>query len=156
MSNPGLNVMGTCRFKSGWETVENRTGQIIRLGWIELYMKTFNEIHLQKTELLLKTYTGENILLLLECLRQMLSTKWAPINVGSVCLQKQRPCIDGLMYWLYNNNNNFINPLQDTLRLVCHQITEHFTSYTICQRASGHVFEDNLGTFYGMILLIEC
>lgn len=41
--------------------MELDTGSAVSIITHELYMKKFNEIPLQKTELLLKTYTGENI-----------------------------------------------------------------------------------------------
>ena len=41
--------------------MELETGSIVSLITHELYVKKFNEIPLQKTELFLKPYTGENI-----------------------------------------------------------------------------------------------
>ena len=68
---------------------------------------------------------------------QMLSTK-ASNHYCWICMSsRQGPGVDGEGL-----------ALKDTLRLVCHQVTEHFTSYTTCQRMSGHharhsdVFED--------------
>ena len=110
-------------------------------------MKTFNEIPLQKTELLLKPYTGEKI---------------TPVGVlevnveykGQPVFKNKGPVLMG-MYWLYNNN---FDPLQDTLRLACHQITEPAKEHLDTSMLDKYlnVFEDNLGTFYGMILCIEC
>ena len=102
-------------------------------------LKKFNEISLQKTELLLKTYTGENIApvgVLKKCWVQR------PATIGSACRQGQPFCVEGEGL-----------AIQDTcmLRLVCQHITVHFTSYANCQRSSGNhvrqIPEDKLGTF---------
>ena len=63
VSNPGRNVIWIDLKVDGKQLkMELDTGSAVSIITHELYMKTFNEIPLQKTELLLKTYTGQNII----------------------------------------------------------------------------------------------
>ena len=116
--------------------MELDTGSAVSIITHELYMKIFTDIPLQKTELLLKTYTGENITPVGGLKANVKVQRPATITVGSLCHQGQGPGVDGEEV-----------ALQDTFRLVCHQITECFTSYTTCQRASGHHTRQILGCF---------
>ena len=62
MSNPGRNVIWVYLKVDGKPLkMELDTGSAVLIITHELYMKKFNEIPLQKTELLSKTYTGKNI-----------------------------------------------------------------------------------------------
>ena len=62
VSNPGRNVIWVDLKVDGKPLkMELDTGSAVSIITHQLYMKKFNEILLQKTELLLKTYTGENI-----------------------------------------------------------------------------------------------
>ena len=62
MRNPGRNVIWVDLKVDGKPLImELDTGLAVSIITHEVYMKKFNEIPLQKTELLLKTYTGENI-----------------------------------------------------------------------------------------------
>ena len=103
--------------------MELDTGSAVSIITHELYMKKFNEIPLQKTELLLKTYTGENI---------------TPVGVlkANVEYKGQHPLLLDL-YVVKGKDPVLMGKdlLYKTglLRLVCHQITESFTSYTNCQ-----------------------
>ena len=105
----------------------------------ELYMKKFNEIPVQKTdsELLLGPCTGENITLV-GMLKANVEYKGQQLLLLDLYVAK----VDGKGL-----------ALQDMLGLVCHAITECFTSCTNCQRESANharqildVFEDKLET----------
>ena len=62
VNNPGRNVIWVdLKVDGKLLKMELDTGSAVSIITHELYMKKFNEIPLQKTELLLKTYTGENI-----------------------------------------------------------------------------------------------
>ena len=62
MSNPGRNVIWVDLQVDGKPLkMELDAGSAVSIITHELYMKRFNELPLQKTDLLLKTYTGENI-----------------------------------------------------------------------------------------------
>ena len=62
VNNPGRNVIWVDLQVDGKPLkMELDAGSAVSIIIHELYMKRFNELPLQKTELLLKTYTGENI-----------------------------------------------------------------------------------------------
>ena len=99
---------------------------LYQLSHMNCTLKKFNEIPLQKNELL-KPYTRENITLVGVLKTNVKYKGQQPLLLDLYVIKGQGPCVNGEGL-----------ALQDMLRLVCNQISERFTSYTTCQRASGH------------------
>ena len=144
VSNPGRNVIWVDLKVDGKPLkMELDTGSAVSIITHELYMKKFNEIPLQKTELLLKTYTGENITPVGVLKANVEYKGQQPLLLDLYVVKGKGPVLMG-REWLYKIRLDWCAIKSLNVSQVTLPAKERLD--TILDKYSD-VFEDKLGTF---------